>query len=78
MRKDGLKAYLAHNAWNYVEFARNKLYVIVIALRSYAYFSETLQISNDPSSAFIPREQWDTFDPQLVADALFATANILR
>lgn len=78
MRKDGLKKYLAHNAWNYVEFARNKMYVAVIALRTYAYISENLQIKDDPSSAFIPREKWDTFDPQIVADALYSAANILR
>lgn len=78
VHRDGLQRYLAQNAWNYVEFARNKIYVIVIALRVYAYASETMQISKDPSSAFIPRQKWDAFDPQLVADALFATANILR
>ncbi|XP_050434366.1 transient-receptor-potential-like protein [Adelges cooleyi] len=77
VRKDGLHAYLAHNAWNYVEFARNKMYVAVITVRIYAYVTETIQIAHDPSSAFIPREKWDTFDPQLVADALFAAANIL-
>ncbi|XP_025422730.1 transient-receptor-potential-like protein isoform X2 [Sipha flava] len=77
VRKDGLKRYLAHNAWNYVEFTRNKMYVIVIVLRVYAYISENMQITYDPSSAFIPREKWDTFDPQIVADTLFAAANIL-
>uniref|UniRef100_A0A2S2PPL4 Transient-receptor-potential-like protein n=1 Tax=Schizaphis graminum TaxID=13262 RepID=A0A2S2PPL4_SCHGA len=77
VRRDGLKRYLAHNAWNYVEFARNKMYVSVIALRVYAYVTENSQISYDPSSAFIPREKWETFDPQLVADALFAASNIL-
>jgi len=77
VRRDGLKRYLAHNGWNYVEFARNKMYVIVIALRVYAYVTENSQISYDPSSAFIPREEWETFDPQLIADALFAASNIL-
>ncbi|XP_025195999.1 transient-receptor-potential-like protein isoform X2 [Melanaphis sacchari] len=77
VRRDGLKRYLAHNAWNYVEFARNKMYVLVIALRVYAYITENSQIAYDPSSAFIPRNKWQTFDPQLVADALFAAANIL-
>jgi len=78
VRRDGLKRYLAHNAWNYVEFARNKMYVTVIALRVYAYVTENSQILADLSSAFIPREKWETFDPQLVADALFAASNILR
>jgi len=54
------------------------MYVAVIMLRTYAYISENLQITQDPSSAFIPREKWDTFDSQFVADALFAAANILR
>lgn len=78
VRRDGLKRYLAHNAWNYVEFARNKIYIVVITLRVYAYVTENSQILADPSSAFIPREKWETFDPQLLADALFAAANILR
>lgn len=50
----------------------------VIALRTYAYISENLQITYDPASVFIPREQWDTFDPHIVADDLFAATNILR
>lgn len=78
VRRDGLKGYLDHNAWNYVEFARNLMYVVVIALRAYAYITENAQIANDPSSAYIPREKWDTFDPQILADALFAASNILR
>lgn len=78
VRKDGLKRYLDYNTWNYVEFARNKMYVAVIALRTYAYITENIQITNDPSSAYIPREKWDTFDPQILADALFAASNILR
>lgn len=28
-------------------------------------------------TAFIPREEWDTFDPQLISEGLFAAANIL-
>jgi len=78
VRRDGLARYLRHNAWNFVEFVRNKMYLAVIALRTFAYISENLQIKHDPASAFIPREKWDTFDSQLVADALFAAANILR
>lgn len=54
------------------------MYIVVIVLRTYAYISENLQIKEDPSSAFIPREKWDTFDPQILADALFAASNILR
>ncbi|VVC45285.1 Transient receptor potential channel,Transient receptor ion channel domain,Ion transport domain,Transient [Cinara cedri] len=77
VQKDGLKRYLEHNAWNYVEFARNKMYIAVIALRTYAYITENIQITNDPSSAYIPREKWDTFDPQILAEALFAASNIL-
>ncbi|XP_050543532.1 transient-receptor-potential-like protein isoform X2 [Daktulosphaira vitifoliae] len=77
VKKLGLKNYFVHNAWNYVEFARNKIYVVVIILRIYSYIIESIQISHDPRSAYIPREKWDTFDPQLVADALFAAANIL-
>ncbi len=30
------------------------------------------------SSTALPREQWDTWDPMLISEGLFAAANIFR
>lgn len=30
-----------------------------------------------PQTAFIPREEWNAYDPQLISEGLFAAANIL-
>lgn len=34
------------------------------------------EISEGNPAAYAPREQWDAFDPNLVSEALFASANI--
>lgn len=44
--------------------------------RVIAYVQQTSEISKDPSTAYIAREHWDDFDPQLIAEGLFAAANI--
>lgn len=50
---------------------------VVISLhRLIAYVQQTSEIARDPSTAYIPREHWDDFDPQLIAEGLFAAANI--
>lgn len=72
---DGLRSYL-NNMWNFIDFARNSLYVMVILLRTYAYIQQNMEISQDPSKAYVPREQWDDFDPQLIAEGLFAAGNV--
>ncbi|CAO1399889.1 unnamed protein product [Diamesa tonsa] len=72
---EGIKSYL-RNMWNFIDFARNFLYVFVFLLRGVAYIQQTNQIRDDPSTAFIARENWDDFDPQLIAEGLFAAANI--
>lgn len=64
--------------WNVINFIRNFLYVLVILLRMMAYFEQISEISKVPSSAYIPREEWADFDPQLIAEGLFAAANIFR
>jgi transient-receptor-potential-like protein len=71
----GLKNYL-RNMWNFIDFTRNTLYSFVFVLRVVAYIQQSQEINQDPQRAFIAREQWDDFDPQLVADGLFAGANI--
>lgn len=64
--------------WNFIDFARNILYVSVFLLRAAAYVQQSQQIAADPATAYIPREQWDAFDPQLIAEGLFAAANVFR
>ncbi|CAB0038807.1 unnamed protein product [Trichogramma brassicae] len=71
----GLRAYL-RNLWNFIDFARNTLYVAVAILRSAAYFQQRAEIREDKSAATIARENWPDFDPQLVAEGLFAAANV--
>jgi len=64
--------------WNIIDFIRDSLYVSVIILRAAAYVQQTQEISTDPRKAYIPRELWDDFDPQLISEGLFAAANIFR
>ncbi|CAH0718985.1 unnamed protein product, partial [Brenthis ino] len=71
----GIRCYL-RNMWNFIDFLRNSLYVAVAFLRFAAYLQQTAEIRRDPATRFIPRENWDTFDPQLIAEGLFAAANI--
>ncbi|KAI4463491.1 transient receptor potential channel [Holotrichia oblita] len=75
--KEGIRAYLM-NLWSFIDCTRNILYCLVFALRVIAYTEQKKEIANDPSKAFIPREEWEAFDPQLVAEGLFAAANIFR
>jgi len=35
-------------------------------------------MSRNISSSVLPREQWDTWDPMLISEGLFAAANIFR
>uniref|UniRef100_A0A1I8N2Y0 Transient receptor ion channel domain-containing protein n=1 Tax=Musca domestica TaxID=7370 RepID=A0A1I8N2Y0_MUSDO len=71
----GMKCYL-RNMWNFIDFLRNSLYISVMCMRTFAYIQQSREISKDPKMAFVPREQWDDFDPQLIAEGLFAAANV--
>ncbi|XP_072945704.1 transient-receptor-potential-like protein [Epargyreus clarus] len=72
---EGMRSYL-RNLWNFIDFTRNSLYVAVTILRFVAYFQQSAEIEADPQRRFVPREQWDDFDPQLIAEGLFAGANV--
>uniref|UniRef100_A0A1B0DMR2 Transient receptor ion channel domain-containing protein n=1 Tax=Phlebotomus papatasi TaxID=29031 RepID=A0A1B0DMR2_PHLPP len=72
---EGMRSYL-RNMWNFIDFMRNFLYCLVACLRVFAYIQQNSEISKDPSTAYIAREHWDDFDPQLIAEGLFAAANI--
>lgn len=72
---EGIQSYLK-NMWNFIDFSRNFLYCCVVLLRVIAYIQQTSEVNKDPSTAYIARENWDDFDPQLIAEGLFAAANI--
>lgn len=72
---EGIKAYL-RNMWNFIDFTRNSLYCLVFLLRGAAYIQQMQEIAKDPATAYIARENWEPFDPQLIAEGLFAAANI--
>ncbi|GAB1859857.1 Transient-receptor-potential-like protein [Camponotus japonicus] len=72
---DGLKSYL-RDMWNFIDFTRNMLYLATGVLRLAAYLQQRTEIRMDPSAALIPRENWGDFDPQLIAEGLFAAANV--
>ncbi|XP_066257264.1 transient-receptor-potential-like protein [Euwallacea similis] len=72
---EGVKSYL-RNLWNFIDFTRNLFYTLTFVLRVVAYIQQTTEIQRDPSTAFLRREQWNAFDPQLIAEGLFAAANI--
>ncbi|XP_076249512.1 transient receptor potential-like isoform X2 [Calliopsis andreniformis] len=72
---DGLRAYL-RDMWNFIDFTRNSLYVATAVLRTAAYLQQKAEINEDPMAALVPRETWSDFDTQLIAEGLFAAANI--
>ncbi|XP_076644692.1 transient receptor potential-like isoform X2 [Halictus rubicundus] len=72
---DGLNAYL-RDLWNFIDFTRNFLYIATAVLRIAAYVQQSAEIKQDSKAAVIPRENWSDFDPQLIAEGLFAAANI--
>ncbi|XP_061902698.1 short transient receptor potential channel 4-like [Entelurus aequoreus] len=62
----GLQDYV-HDWWNLMDFVMNSLYLATISLKIVAYFKY---------SGSKPRNQWEMWHPTLVAEAVFAIANI--
>ncbi|XP_021397557.2 short transient receptor potential channel 4 isoform X1 [Lonchura striata] len=62
----GLQDYI-HDWWNLMDFVMNSLYLATISLKIVAFTKY---------SGLVPRESWDMWHPTLVAEALFAIANI--
>ncbi|GJQ82376.1 TRPL [Trypoxylus dichotomus] len=73
--KEGIKSYVM-NLWSFIDCTRNILYCLVFILRVIAYIQQTKEIASDYTKAFVARKDWEAFDPQLVAEGLFAAANI--
>lgn len=59
-----------------VPFTLLTLPSFVPPFRILAYIQQSTEIARDPTIAYISREHWDDFDPQLIAEGLFAAANI--
>ena len=77
MWKEGVNCYF-QNLWNIIDVLRDGAYLMVIALRTFAYIQQQQEIKLNPAAAFIPREDWEAFDPQLIAEGVSAMANIFR
>ncbi|XP_045478713.1 transient-receptor-potential-like protein isoform X2 [Harmonia axyridis] len=75
MFSEGFANYL-RNMWNIIDFTRNFLYTAVLLLRVAAYLEQNSEISRNPGTAYLRREEWAAFDFQLVAEGLFAAANV--
>ncbi|XP_051533407.1 short transient receptor potential channel 5-like [Myxocyprinus asiaticus] len=56
-----------HDWWNLMDFAMNSLYLATISLKMVAYFKY---------NSCLPRVEWEMWHPTLIAEALFAIANI--
>ncbi|XP_075707856.1 short transient receptor potential channel 4 isoform X2 [Rhinoderma darwinii] len=63
----GLQDYV-NDWWNLMDFVMNSLYLATISLKIVAY--------SQYSQEYQPRHDWVTWHPTLVAEALFAIANI--
>ncbi|CAL8134700.1 unnamed protein product [Orchesella dallaii] len=70
----GLREYVS-DMWNVLDFVTNSLYVATIALRIVARYQVEYS-SVEGMSKETKRENWDTWDPMLIAEGLFAAANI--
>ncbi|MFT7802076.1 short transient receptor potential channel 5-like isoform X1 [Arapaima gigas] len=65
---DGGFSEYVHDWWNLMDFAMNSLYLATISLKIVAYLKY---------NSSRPREEWEMWHPTLIAEALFAIANIL-
>lgn len=65
--REGIRNYL-RNLWNFIDFTRNSIYCFTFLLRAIAFFQQMSEINKDPSTAYIPRENWDAFDPHLIVN----------
>ena len=62
--------------WNILDFITNSLYVATITLRVIAYTQVQKEKTLHTGTTMLPREAWHEFDPILLAEGLFAPANI--
>ncbi|KAK6616864.1 hypothetical protein RUM44_005302 [Polyplax serrata] len=75
----GIEEYV-HDMWNVIDFVTMSLYVATVALRIVAYYRVQMEMSESTGlnkyHTNLQREEWDTWDPMLIAEGLFSAANI--
>ncbi|XP_077867974.1 short transient receptor potential channel 4-like [Saccoglossus kowalevskii] len=59
--------------WNLLDFIINSMYIATFGLRLTAHLK--IHVWHD-GPEILPRKEWDAWDPTLVAEAVFAVANI--
>ncbi|CAL4063184.1 unnamed protein product [Meganyctiphanes norvegica] len=72
----GFKKYML-NMWNLMDIGRDMCYIGCLLLRILSFWQQYNEIKENPQMAYLSREQWWTFDPQLISEGFFAAANIL-
>ena len=77
MWREGFRRYIG-NMWNVIDICRDSSYTIVMVLRVIAYVQQQQEVAANPAAAYVPREEWDAFDPQLISEGVCAMANIFR
>ncbi|XP_055893356.1 short transient receptor potential channel 4-like isoform X3 [Biomphalaria glabrata] len=65
-----------HDMWNILDFFTNSLYIATFTLRLLAYLQVQEEKREGDSNADRDRKDWEAYDPNLIAEALFAAANI--
>ncbi|KAG5450291.1 Transient receptor putative-gamma protein [Clonorchis sinensis] len=68
----GFRAYIS-DMWHLLDFIMISMYISTIAMRTVAIIR--VQLYNE--DRFVNRGQWDSFDPILISECLFAGANIV-
>ncbi|XP_013421841.2 transient receptor potential-gamma protein isoform X1 [Lingula anatina] len=72
---EGAQEYI-QDMWNILDFATNTLYIATITLRIVAYMNVERDVSGGVPTRYVPRKDWNAFDPNLIAEGTFAAANI--
>ncbi|CAG9537651.1 unnamed protein product [Cercopithifilaria johnstoni] len=75
---EGLCDYCS-DLWNILDFVTNALYLCTVALRVVAYLQVEAEIRNPQMrhlGRHILRRDWDEWEPTLISECAFATANI--
>ncbi|PRD31928.1 UNVERIFIED_CONTAM: trp [Trichonephila clavipes] len=63
--------------WNVVDFFTNMLYLTCIGLRLSSWIVVQRELKRG-LNAYMPREEWDPYDPMLISEGIFGAANIFR
>ncbi|KAK7028245.1 anthranilate synthase component II, variant [Halocaridina rubra] len=70
--EEGLTAYI-RQWWNWLDFIMLSLYLCTFSLRAVAFVQIT---TNKYGPREVPRHQWPANDPTLIAEGVFAVANV--